>query len=204
MFTLCACGNKSEEATIVGEWTAKLDMWEITEKMQGSYIGEMDQDLFNAMKKLYAGISAKLTFTFDENGEGSMTLGMADTMEGLIKNAKKNPSILEDYMRAMPASSDMTEEDFKAYNGMSVAEYVEDLISSNQLSEVLGEAEDTEATLDYTLNGNKLTLTVDGEDEIFTIKLDGDKMIFEDYEGSAGLSDDINAVLFEGLTFKRK
>lgn len=197
--------DEIKEETIVGKWTGKLDMWEVTEIMLENSDEKLDDALVEAMKRLYKGIAVKLTLEFDEAGEVTMTQDLSAAMEDIVDNVKENPDILVDYLAAMLEAEGVTPEDFEAAEGVSVEDYVEQLCDSDQISSFFGEVEDMTVSLEYKLSGNKLSMITGSTEEIFTIELDGNEMTILDYANSnTDLGAEIGAAAFKGMTLKRK
>ena len=108
-----------------------------------------------------------------------------------------------DFLKAECAYLGMDEDDFEDEEGMSIEEFVENLIEDDELEDYMGPTEDMEQTAEYKLKGDKLTLTYEDDyTESFTVTLKSNKLTFDDFEANGDLFG--AGEFLNGVTFKRK
>lgn len=161
-------GNGGGEVTIVGTWEGTLDM---TAVMAAATQMEFDKTL-----------EMGLIFTFNEDGTYSATVdkdSLEDMMDVLV-------DVMIELFASISGDPDMDLEAELAKEGMTMADFKEQLMGEMNIEELLGE---TEATGYYKYEDGKLYTAEDKEDleagdyiEITHITLTSNKMTFTDIE----------------------
>lgn len=190
---LAACGssggNGGGEVTIVGTWEGTMDM---TAAMAAATQMEFDEPLEMGM-----------IFTFNEDGTYSATVdkdSLKDMMDTLV-------DVMIELIVSMSGDPDMDLEAELAKEGMTMAEFKEQLMGEMNIEDMLGETDETGY---YKYEDGKFYTAEDKEDleagdyiEITHITLTSNKMTVTDIEQDGEKMSEVMPDMFP-MEFTRK
>ena len=189
---LAACGssgNGGGEVTIVGTWEGTMDM---TAAMAAATQMEFDEPLEMGM-----------TFTFNEDGTYSATVdkdSLKDMMDALV-------DVMIELIVSMSGDPDMDLEAELAKEGMTMADFKEQLMGEMNIEDMLGETDETGY---YKYEDGKFYTAEDKEDleagdyiEITHITLTSNKMTVTDIEQDGEKMSEVMPDMFP-MEFTRK
>lgn len=189
---LAACGssgNGGGEVTIVGTWEGTMDM---TAAMAAATQMEFDEPLKMGM-----------IFTFNEDGTYSATVdkdSLKDMMDALV-------DVMIELIVSMSGDPDMDLEAELAKEGMTMAEFKEQLMGEMNIEDMLGETDETGY---YKYEDGKFYTAEDKEDleagdyiEITHITLTSNKMTVTDIEQDGEKMSEVMPDMFP-MVFTRK
>ena len=190
---LAACGTSSGngggEVTIVGTWEGSMDM--------GAMLGTaLQMDIDEPLK-------IGMTFTFNADGTYSVAMdkdSVEDMMDTLV-------DVVIEMMLAMSGDPDMDLEAALAAEGMTMAEFKEQIMGSMNIEDMLGETDETGY---YKYEDGKFYTAEDKEDlnagdyiDITYITLTSNKMTITDIEQDGEKMSEVMPDMFP-MVFTRK
>lgn len=155
VFILTSCGEPDAEPTIVGKWTATVDVDELITEGMGQSMGDAAQ--FFEFKNLSLVMNAE--FTADSKVTMKVDEASIDSLFDELKKCIKNG--MEGYLNDLlqKSGANMTLEQYLAQTNQTI-----DSLVDAAMSQVPRDSLELDMTGTYKIEGNKIALAEDGED----------------------------------------